>query len=154
MSLGNYVARIINLINIIKIDIVRKKEFNFFFMSSGFFIISSSATLSIWWWWHGDSWLKQRVLLPLKSFHRKNWILENNWVSSLFFKSPFTKVTLFAERLSKFDCNFDLIHQSQVWWNKQIKSFKMKAMKSSWRWLWPLLKHVLLMYFNPTPFFS
>lgn len=30
MSLGNYVARIINLINIIKIDIVRKKEFNFF----------------------------------------------------------------------------------------------------------------------------
>ena len=30
MSLGNYVARIINLINIIKIDIVRKKEFIFF----------------------------------------------------------------------------------------------------------------------------
>ena len=31
MSLGNYVARIINLINIIKIDIVRKKKSSIFF---------------------------------------------------------------------------------------------------------------------------
>ena len=40
MSGENYVARIINLINIIKIDIVRKKRVQFFFTSSGFFIMS------------------------------------------------------------------------------------------------------------------
>ena len=41
MSLGNYVARIINLINIIKIDIVRKKEFNLFSRQ----VFSSSSLL-------------------------------------------------------------------------------------------------------------
>ena len=52
MSLGNYVARIINLINIIKIDIVRKKEFNFFhvvrFFHHLFFCYSVNMMMMTW----------------------------------------------------------------------------------------------------------